>query len=441
MGNLNWHDALFAGGFIAVLTAIGGFWAQIKAFIDSIIGLFIVTVQISNSTAYNAKAFNTALEIYFFKHFKEFFFGEKTYKGAEAYIKNINGRQLIVYRRLGNATNLFWKGWIPVWFGRVTDNNREKIFVRYIRGTLDIEQLIIKAVDEYNSIKSNTEQRYTINYITGKDFSIKQPDSSDDDYLDNEGHGARSDIHKSFKLLKWKPEDLGIRKISSENYIITSKEIEEALEEAKHWKDNESWYYEHFVPWKIGWLFVSPPGQGKTSLARTIAEILDLPVYVFDLSTLGNKEFREGFNLASQNVPCMVLIEDLDSVFNKKDPVAKEKGFKSSLTFDCLLNCIDGIQQTNGLFIVITANDVSKIDEAIASEEFDGSCSRPGRIDKVIHFHNPDNAAMKKICSRILEHKPEIWNELIEQGTTHKDTTARFINRCRNEALKEKKIK
>ena len=73
-------------------------------------------------------------------------------------------------------------------------------------------------------------------------------------------------------------------------------------------------------------------------MIRGIAEDIDLPVYVFDLATLFNNELRAYWREMLTNVPCIALIEDIDAIFKGRQNIAG-----GHLTFDCLLNCLDGI--------------------------------------------------------------------------------------------------
>lgn len=127
----------------------------------------------------------------------------------------------------------------------------------------------------------------------------------------------------------------------------------------------------------------------NTSLSRGIAEDLDLPIYCPDLATMSNEDFFNAWETAAENAPCMMLIEDIDRVFKGQTNTSK-----SPLTFDCLLNCIDGAKRPDGILLVITTNHSTVLDPAML---------RPGRIDRVVNFKPIGMDGRIKIATRILD--------------------------------------
>src|SRR5262249_48845816 len=156
---------------------------------------------------------------------------------------------------------------------------------------------------------------------------------------------------------------------------------------------------------------------GKTALARAFAEELDMPLHVYNLAEMGNFELMKAWAEMQANVPCVALIEDIDNIFHGRQNVVRsrlgaalfgrretkkrqnndadeetEGGGRSMgmLSFDCLLNCLDGVERSDGVFTIITTNDVTKIDPALGQPRTlpDGTVefisTRPGRIDKAV---------------------------------------------------------
>ena len=129
-------------------------------------------------------------------------------------------------------------------------------------------------------------------------------------------------------------------------------------------------------------------------------------------------------------VPCMAVIEDIDAVFHgRTNVVGKEQ---QNLTFDCLLNCLDGIQKCDGLFVAITTNRLEHIDSALGCPER-GISSRPGRIDRTLHLGPLDRSSRVKVASRILFDRIDLQERAIEEGDG--DTAAQFQERCSRYAL------
>ena len=136
------------------------------------------------------------------------------------------------------------------------------------------------------------------------------------------------------------------------------------------------------------------PGSGKTSLARAIGIDLDIPIYLLDLQSLSNSELTEAFSEARQNAPCMILMEDLDSVYRSRTAVQSNVQLGTPPSFDHLLNQIQGVGSNDGLMTFITTNHLNTVDFALggpARQDEKGEivvgevCPRPGRVDRVLH--------------------------------------------------------
>jgi SpoVK/Ycf46/Vps4 family AAA+-type ATPase len=130
----------------------------------------------------------------------------------------------------------------------------------------------------------------------------------------------------------------------------------------------------------------------------------------------------------------MVVIEDIDAVFNGRANRLGESG--GGLSFDCLLNCISGIESSDGIFLVITSNSEDSLDAALGTSR-DGSVSRPGRIDRVIPFGLMQKDARELLARHVLrdteaDSEPTI-SELVSLG--NEETPAQFQERCIRIAL------
>jgi SpoVK/Ycf46/Vps4 family AAA+-type ATPase len=269
-----------------------------------------------------------------------------------------------------------------------------------------------------------------------------------------------------YKILGVSQEELGREKKSNgdalENLFFPQK-VKDLIHDVSLWVKSRDWYKEKNIPWKRGWLLYGPPGTGKTALARAFAEDLDLPIYFFSLAQLSNNDFIKSWQSMQLNIPCIALIEDIDNVFdlrknisqntmmlantylNNIDEFDETRGIaKMPLTFDTLLNCIDGIDKSDGVFTIITTNDISKIDAAIGVPKIldDGTqtfiSSRPGRIDKAIelkHMQMENKIQMaKKILSEFDEKYMEVLNYITQENL---ETPAQFQEYCAQIALQE----
>jgi SpoVK/Ycf46/Vps4 family AAA+-type ATPase len=171
-----------------------------------------------------------------------------------------------------------------------------------------------------------------------------------------------------------------------------------------------------------------------------IAQLHDFPICVFDLPSMSNKDFKRYWSESRSYSPCIVLIEDIDNVFQGRTNITKGDT-ADSLTFDCLLNTISGVQDSDGILLIITTNNIERLDEALGKPRTDKHINgtfistRPGRVDRVLELKTMDEDCRRRLASRILNESPEFIEKLIKDGDG--DTGAQFQERCSQVALSE----
>jgi len=136
---------------------------------------------------------------------------------------------------------------------------------------------------------------------------------------------------------------------------------------------------------KSGIILWGSPGNGKTFFIRHLALRHKLPIYIISFTPkLDNHELIRMFS--NIRGPSIVLFEDFDTYFDKRECLMKEASF----TFDTLLNVLDGIYSNpSGVLFCMTANDIEKIDAALRF--------RPSRFRYVLPIENPTYATIQKI--------------------------------------------
>lgn len=194
------------------------------------------------------------------------------------------------------------------------------------------------------------------------------------------------------------------------------------VKDVKFWVRNREWYEDRGITWRRGYLLHGVPGSGKTSLIRAIAQDQDISVHTFDLPSMNNQDFISSWSNAQGIVPRVVLLEDFDSVFKGRENIAG-----SELTYDTVLNALDGIERPHGMLLFVTTNHVENLDPALGIPDSTGRSSRPGRIDVTLELPPLDRAGRIKLALRITK-DCEAATKLADEFIS--DSPAQFQERC-----------
>jgi len=140
------------------------------------------------------------------------------------------------------------------------------------------------------------------------------------------------------------------------------------------WLKSKAIYDSQRIPWKRGLLLWGNPGNGKTSLIKTIISNYDFkPVTV--LPGANDDSMREAFSYAQEQNPALLYFEDLDSLLE-------------NINISLFLNLLDGISPKNGVMIVATANSLDRFGANIKD--------RPSRFDRKFEIPLPSKEMLIK---------------------------------------------
>lgn len=406
---------------LTVLTAVGGgiaaFWKQIQSALEWLKSLVIITATIDEGLKY-------ALLEYLWAHMWTTRSGLKRYNAYEMYVRPKNRYSLVAFETFGEAM-VFFHGWKPLFL--TTDTKEEGEYgqapakISYLRGMFHTDQLIKAAVAYHNkqNEKAEANRRYMVRKFFGKS-------GGEQGGVSPNGHKkGGSGLSRHTRPLGWDVRDLGLP-IENEPFglLYYSQEVLSFVDHVRRWSASQLWYEERGIPWRLGALLHGIPGTGKTSFARAAAQELGMPIYILDLVTLGNEELVHYWAEALEHAPAMILIEDIDRIFNVDQNIKGGTLNKPGLTMDCLLNCISGAEPSDGLLVLVTANATTKLDQAL---------TRPGRLDRILVFEALTEDARWKLATRILPKDPQLVKGLVGEGDG--DTGAQFTRRCTDLAL------
>jgi len=425
-------------GGIAGVGILGALWNQLGIYWSKLVGLFFVQLELSGPAS-------RALFMFLINKCRCTRWGRIELISCDEYVRPLRRNQVIATELIPTEPTVWFYGKLPFIVARPNPACIKLTMIRFVCNYRDFLTNAITIYNEYNNNKTTsiTSDRFFIRRFSGEvgrhqRSENNQPTSPGGTAEQAKFSGDFNGFEKETSYpLGWTRDQLGQPLVgSSMDNLSLQPQMLIAVEEAKRWRESETWFKDRHIPWKRGWLLYGKPGTGKTAFTRALAQHLNMPIMLFDLPTMSNQDFVAAWDRANAFAPCIVLFEDLDNVFHGRKNVAVT-GMEQGLTFDCLLNAMDGVTNTDGMFIIVTTNDVSKIDPAIGVSDGTAStiASRPGRVDRTIEFTPLDASGREKMAVRILRDFPkQLWEYLLKEGEG--DSGAQFQERCCRVALR-----
>ncbi len=415
---------------VAALTSFAAFFNQIKAFAMSFLQFFIRTDTI------HGRSLGQELVKTLLKDSKVYRWGNRQIVRHWAYIKNIKTHDdtfMLYEKRL----IILYKNRIPILLQK---EGTSTYSLMYLLGTVNISALIDSVAGEQLVMRY---QRHETPKTTG--FNIT--DLHGDDSQRNNGGGATlstpdsltsspSDLSESDMSIHFTPNELEkqsklfgltVNDIITDSSLIPVKqqyywsaEATKLSDEVNFWLKSRQWFRDRGLTWKRSAMLTGQPGTGKSKLILEVAKKFNLPVYRLNIGNMSSKEFVDFYTQSINQLGSIILIEDIDAVFNGRENVlATDCQHKQLLSFDVLINTLGGIKENNGAFTIITTNHPEKLDPALI---------RPGRFDIKLEILPLDLEGRRFIAQNILGDWPELVDQMVVKNPDC--PAANFENKC-----------
>lgn len=170
--------------------------------------------------------------------------------------------------------------------------------------------------------------------------------------------------------------------------VAGQEEAKEALKEIVDFLHNPRKYTDIGASLPKGALLVGPPGTGKTLLARAVAGEAHVPFFSISGSEfvemfvgMGASKVRDLFKQANEKAPCIVFIDEIDTIGKKRDGGGFGGNDEREQTLNQLLTEMDGFDGKRGVVILAATNRPESLDRALL---------RPGRFDRRVSVELPD---------------------------------------------------
>ncbi|MDO4536959.1 MAG: ATP-dependent zinc metalloprotease FtsH [Coriobacteriales bacterium] len=199
--------------------------------------------------------------------------------------------------------------------------------------------------------------------------------------------------------------------------VAGQDEAKESLQEIASFLENPKKYSEIGARCPRGALLVGPPGTGKTLLAKAVAGEAKVPFFQISGSEFvemfvgrGAAKVRDLFKQANEKAPCIVFIDEIDTVGKRRDASFTSNDEREQ-TLNQLLTEMDGFDNNKGIVVLGATNMPDTLDPAL---------TRPGRFDRRIPVELPDLAgreAILKIHAKDVKMEPGIDLSVVARST------------------------
>ena len=223
--------------------------------------------------------------------------------------------------------------------------------------------------------------------------------------------------------------------------VAGQDEAKESLTEIIDFLNNPKRYTQIGAKLPKGALLVGPPGTGKTLLAKAVAGEAKVPFLTVSGSNfvemfvgMGAAKVRDLFKEAEKNAPCIIFIDEIDSIGKSRDNQMQSNDEREQ-TLNQLLTEMDGFDTSKGIVILGATNRPEILDKALL---------RPGRFDRRVIVDRPDligRKAILRVHAKDVKMSPDVNLDEIAKGTPGAvgADLANIVNEAALRAVKHKR--
>lgn len=235
-------------------------------------------------------------------------------------------------------------------------------------------------------------ESYTLRCLWGSDVLMELVDEVYTKWKSRKGGDTGLRAIVTDKWSNSKVIHVGTYKTLSQIFIEGKESL---MEDINNFLGKKELYISHGIRFKRSYLLYGPPGTGKTSLVFGIAHWLKRPVYYLNPSEFSSDDAFESF-VSEVSDKSIILIEDIDVFWTDRDSSGN-----TSVSFQSLLNVLDGLHSPNDVLIFMTTN---------CADRFDDALFRKGRMDYKMKIDHPDKNTVERYMS-LFFNKPVLLPE------------------------------